>query len=68
MQTTYFEPLVQGAVGAASNMATSKQQELLLNQAKSVAESALQLVYTVKDCGGNAKVLFKIIQIYKGNF
>lgn len=55
-QTTYFESLVQGTVGAASNMANSKQQEQLLSQAKSVTESALQFVYTVKDCGGNAKV------------
>lgn len=49
---------MQGTIGAASNMATSKQQELLLNQAKSVTESALQFVYTAKDCGGNAKVRF----------
>ncbi|XP_066142630.1 talin-1 isoform X3 [Euwallacea fornicatus] len=49
----YFEPLVQSTIGAASNMTNSKQQEQLLNQAKSVTESALQFVYSSKDCGGN---------------
>ncbi|XP_050295854.1 talin-1 isoform X2 [Anthonomus grandis grandis] len=49
----YFEPLVQSTIGAASNMTNSKQQEQLLNQAKSVTESALQFVYSTKDCGGN---------------
>ncbi|KAH1007343.1 hypothetical protein HUJ04_004589 [Dendroctonus ponderosae] len=49
----YFEPLVQSSIGAASNMTNSKQQEQLLNQAKSVTESALQFVYCTKDCGGN---------------
>lgn len=52
----YFEPLVQNTIGAASNMKNSKQQEQLLDQAKSVTESALQLVYSAKDCGGNPKV------------
>ncbi|XP_030759474.1 talin-2 isoform X2 [Sitophilus oryzae] len=51
----YFEPLVQNTIGAASNMTNSKQQEQLLNQAKSVTESAWQLVDTVKNCGGNPK-------------
>lgn len=55
--STYFEPLVQGTIGAASNMTSSKQQELLLNQAKSVTESALQLIYAAKDCGGNTKAV-----------
>ncbi|XP_060536716.1 talin-1 isoform X2 [Cylas formicarius] len=53
----YFEPLVQGAIGAASNMTNSKQQEQLLNQAKSVTESALQFIYATKDCGGNPKAV-----------
>ncbi|CAG9763893.1 unnamed protein product [Ceutorhynchus assimilis] len=51
----YFEPLVQNVIGTASNMTNSKQQEQLLNQAKSVTESALQLIYATKDCGGNAQ-------------
>lgn len=37
-------------------MTNSKQQESLLDQAKSVAESSLQLIYATKDCGGNPKV------------
>ncbi|XP_074035813.1 talin_middle and talin-RS domain-containing protein rhea isoform X1 [Leptinotarsa decemlineata] len=53
----FFEPLVESTIGAASNMTNSKQQEQLLDQAKSVAESALQLVYCTKDCGGNPKAL-----------
>ncbi|XP_044265750.1 talin-2 isoform X5 [Tribolium madens] len=53
----YFEPLVQNTIGAASNMKNSKQQEQLLEQAKSVTESALQLVYAAKDCGGNPKAV-----------
>ena len=47
---------MQSTIGAASNMKNSKQQEQLLDQAKSVTESALQLVYATKDCGGNSKV------------
>lgn len=52
----YFEPLVQSTIGAASNMMNSKQQEQLLDQAKSVTESALQFIYATKDSGGNPKV------------
>lgn len=55
-QVQYIEPFVQGTIGAASNMTNSKQQELLLDQAKSVTESALQFIYATKDCGGNPKV------------
>ncbi|KAJ8935035.1 hypothetical protein NQ314_013060 [Rhamnusium bicolor] len=53
----YFEPLVQSTIGAASNMTNSKQQEQLLDQAKSVTESALQFIYASKDCGGNPKAV-----------
>lgn len=52
----YFEPLVQGTIGAASNLNNSKQQEQILDQVKSVTESALQLIYSTKDGGGNPKV------------
>ncbi|KRT81226.1 hypothetical protein AMK59_5662, partial [Oryctes borbonicus] len=51
----YFEPLVQGTISAASNINKSKQQEQILNQAKSVTESAMQLIGAAKDCGGNSK-------------
>ncbi|KAK9884059.1 hypothetical protein WA026_004996 [Henosepilachna vigintioctopunctata] len=53
----YFEPLVQGSIGAASHLNNSKQQEQLLDQVKSVAESSLQLIYATKDCGGNPKAI-----------
>ncbi|KAL3286614.1 hypothetical protein HHI36_001113 [Cryptolaemus montrouzieri] len=53
----YFEPLVQGTIGAASNLNNSKQQEQLLDQVKSVTESSLQLIYSTKDCGGNPKAI-----------
>lgn len=49
-------PLIQGTIGAASNLNNSKQQEQILDQVKSVTESALQLIYSTKDCGGNPKV------------
>ncbi|CAG9813617.1 unnamed protein product [Phaedon cochleariae] len=53
----YFEPLVDSTIGAASNMTNSKQQEQLLDQAKSIAESTLQFIYAAKDCGGNPKAV-----------
>ncbi|XP_053998839.1 talin-1 isoform X3 [Hylaeus anthracinus] len=53
----YCEPLVSGAIGAASNMVHSKQQMVLLDQTKTVAESALQLVCVAKESGGNPKAV-----------
>ncbi|XP_071567538.1 talin-1 isoform X3 [Temnothorax nylanderi] len=53
----YSEPLVSGAIGAASNMVHSKQQMILLDQTKTVAESALQLIYVTKESGGNPKAV-----------
>ncbi|KAL6268430.1 hypothetical protein P5V15_001566 [Pogonomyrmex californicus] len=53
----YSEPLVSGAIGAASNMVHSKQQMVLLDQTKTVAESALQLIYITKESGGNPKAV-----------
>ncbi|XP_063237314.1 talin-1 isoform X2 [Bacillus rossius redtenbacheri] len=53
----YFEPLVNGTIGAACNMVHSKQQMVLLDQTKTVAECALQLVYTAKEGGGNPKAV-----------
>lgn len=49
----YCEPLVSAAIGAASNMVHTKQQMVLLDQTKTVAESVLQLVYITKESGGN---------------
>ncbi len=52
---SYFEPLVQNAIGCASNMVNSKQQLSLLDQTKTVAECAQQLLYAAKESGGNPK-------------
>jgi hypothetical protein len=60
----YFEPLVAGAVGAASNMVHSKQQMVLLDQTKTVAECALQLVYATKEGGGNPKVSYLVADVF----
>lgn len=51
----YFEPLVSGTIGAASHMMHSKHQTALLDQTKTVTESAVQLLYVTKDCGGNPR-------------
>lgn len=52
----YIEPLVAGAVGAASAMVHSKQQMRLLDQTKTTAECALQLVHATKEGGGNPRL------------
>jgi len=49
----YFEPLTQNAIDCAKNNNNSKNQMLVLNQAKAVCENALHLMYSVKQCGGN---------------
>ncbi|XP_023231887.1 talin-2-like isoform X2 [Centruroides sculpturatus] len=51
----YFDPLVKSAIGSASKTLNSKQQMAILDQTKTVAECALQLVYTAKESGGNPK-------------
>lgn len=53
-----MEPLVSSIIAVASNMAHSKQQMVLLNQAKSVTEAVLQFVHTTKECRGNPKVKY----------
>uniref|UniRef100_A0A8C0UM31 Talin 1 n=1 Tax=Cyanistes caeruleus TaxID=156563 RepID=A0A8C0UM31_CYACU len=52
----YFEPLIMAAVGAASKTPNHQQQMNLLDQTKTLAESALQMLYTAKEAGGNPKV------------
>ena len=52
---SYFDPLVSNAIGSASNMVSSKQQVLILDQTKTVAECAQQLLYAAKESGGNPK-------------
>lgn len=51
----YFEPLIMASVGAASKTPNHQQQMNLLDQTKTLAESALQMLYTAKEAGGNPK-------------
>lgn len=55
--SSYFDPMVKASIGAASNMMNNKQQMCLLDQTKTVAEYALQLIYAAKEAGGNPKAL-----------
>ena len=52
----YFEPLIIAAIGTASKTPNHQQQMNLLDQTKTLAESALQMLYTAKEAGGNLKV------------
>jgi len=50
-------PLADCAIGFASKLpGGSQKQTELLDKAKTVCESAAQLVYATKDAGGNPKV------------
>ncbi|XP_071942853.1 talin-1-like isoform X3 [Antedon mediterranea] len=51
----YFDPLTQNSIGAASKCVNSQQQMALLDQTKTVAECALQLLYAAREGGGNPK-------------
>lgn len=50
----YFEPFTQNTINLAQNSSNSKNQMLILNQAKAVCETALHLMYSVKQCAGNS--------------
>ncbi|OCU02863.1 hypothetical protein XELAEV_18008634mg [Xenopus laevis] len=52
----YFEPLTHASIGTASKTINHQQQMNLLDQTKTLAESALQMLYTAKEAGGNPKV------------
>ncbi|XP_064123530.1 talin-2 [Loxodonta africana] len=52
---SYFEPLVLAAVGVASKILDHQQQMTVLDQTKTLAESALQMLYAAKEGGGNPK-------------
>uniref|UniRef100_A0A8B9G9S3 Talin 2 n=1 Tax=Amazona collaria TaxID=241587 RepID=A0A8B9G9S3_9PSIT len=53
---SYFEPLVLAAVGMASKTLDHQQQMTVLDQSKTLAESALQMLYAAKEGGGNPKL------------
>ncbi|XP_047200330.1 talin-1 isoform X1 [Hippoglossus stenolepis] len=52
---SYFEPLIMAAIGTASKISSSQQQMAVLDQTKTLTESALQMLYTAKEAGGNPK-------------
>lgn len=52
----YFEPLIKASVGVASKLIDHQQQMTFLDQTKTLAESALQMLYAAKEGGGNPKV------------
>ncbi|XP_045888550.1 talin-2a isoform X3 [Micropterus dolomieu] len=51
----YFEPLILASVGVASKLNDHQQQMTFLDQTKTLAESALQMLYAAKEGGGNPK-------------
>ncbi|XP_076808289.1 talin-2-like isoform X3 [Clavelina lepadiformis] len=51
----YFEPLTNATIGAASNSVNHQRQMDILDYSKTLAESALQLMYAAKEGGGNPK-------------
>lgn len=65
----YFEPLIKASVGVASKLKDHQQQMTFLDQTKTLAESALQMLYAAKEGGGNPKArpfyalctLFKVL-------
>ena len=55
--SSFIAPLADLAVGAASRTADVQRKVDLLDQAKTVAESAAQLMYATKEGGGNPQVM-----------
>ncbi|XP_061100793.1 talin-2 isoform X2 [Conger conger] len=51
----YFEPLIMASVGLASKCLDHQQQMTVMDQTKTLAESALQMLYAAKEGGGNPK-------------
>lgn len=52
------------AVGVASKLQDHQQQMTFLDQSKTLAESALQMLYAAKEGGGNPKVKMKFFFIF----
>ncbi|XP_036337556.1 talin-2 [Rhagoletis pomonella] len=51
----YIVPMVNGAIGACTHIVHTNQQMSLINQTKSVVESAVTLVQAAKDSAGNPR-------------
>lgn len=60
----YFEPLIKASVGVASKLRDHQQQMTFLDQTKTLAESALQMLYAAKEGGGNPKVITILCSIF----
>ncbi|XP_039988476.1 talin-2 isoform X2 [Xiphias gladius] len=52
---SYFDPLIVASVGLASKLQDHQQQMTILDQTKTLSESALQMLYAAKEGGGNPK-------------
>ena len=52
-----FPGLAGSAIGITSKTPSSQQQTMLLEQTKTLAESAVQLLYNAQEAGGNRKVV-----------
>ncbi|XP_077568388.1 talin-2 isoform X1 [Stigmatopora nigra] len=52
---SYFDPLIVASVGLASKLNDHQQQMTILDQTKTLSESALQMLYAAKEGGGNPK-------------
>lgn len=50
-------PLASGTIGVCSHVVHHVQQTVLIDQAKSVIESAIQLVQAAKEAGGNPRAI-----------
>uniref|UniRef100_A0A8C7V3J1 Talin 2a n=1 Tax=Oncorhynchus mykiss TaxID=8022 RepID=A0A8C7V3J1_ONCMY len=50
-----WNPLIRASVGVASKLQDHQQQMTFLDQTKTLAESALQMIYAAKEGGGNPK-------------
>uniref|UniRef100_A0A8C5GHB8 Talin-2-like n=1 Tax=Gouania willdenowi TaxID=441366 RepID=A0A8C5GHB8_GOUWI len=51
----YFDPLIVASVGLTSKLHDHQQQMTILDQTKTLSESALQMLYAAKEGGGNPK-------------
>ncbi|XP_068429849.1 talin-1 isoform X2 [Clinocottus analis] len=52
---SYFEPLIMAAIGTASKIVSSQQQMAVLDQTKTLTESAQEMLDNAKAAGGNPK-------------
>ncbi|XP_061534093.1 talin-2 isoform X2 [Phycodurus eques] len=52
---SYFDPLIVASVGLTSKLQDHQQQMTILDQTKTLSESALQMLYAAKEGGGNPK-------------